>query len=62
MNEIDNFNFWEQHVKYVVKEAVLLAEKYNVSCYPSEKSLETMESINLYILHNRDADLFLSCL
>ena len=25
---IDNYNFWEQHVKYVVKEAKELAEKY----------------------------------
>ena len=29
MNEIDNYDFWEQHVKYVVKEALLLAEEYN---------------------------------
>lgn len=25
----DNFNFWEQHIKYVVHEAIQLAEKYN---------------------------------
>ena len=25
---IDNYNFWEQHVKYVVKEAKELAKKY----------------------------------
>ena len=29
MNEIDNFDFWKQHVKCVVKEALLVAEKYN---------------------------------
>ena len=23
----DNFNFWEQHIKYVVHEAIQLAEK-----------------------------------
>jgi uncharacterized protein len=25
----DNFNFWEEHIKYVVYEANILAEKYN---------------------------------
>ena len=29
IKNIDNFNFWEQHIKYVVKEAINLAEKYN---------------------------------
>lgn len=28
---IDNYNFWEQHVKYVVKEALYLANKYNAN-------------------------------
>ena len=25
----DNYNFWEEHIKYVVQEALALAEKYN---------------------------------
>jgi len=29
IKNIDNFNFWEQHIKYVVKESINLAEKYN---------------------------------
>ena len=33
MNEIDNFDFWEQHVKYVVKEALLLAEVVEEAFY-----------------------------
>jgi uncharacterized protein len=26
----DKYNFWEEHIKYVVQEALILAEKYNV--------------------------------
>jgi uncharacterized protein len=29
IDEVDNYNFWEQHVKYVVDEANELAIKYN---------------------------------
>ena len=29
INEVDNYNFWEQHIQYVVKEAKILANKYN---------------------------------
>ena len=25
----DKFNFWEEHIKYVVKESLVLAKKYN---------------------------------
>ncbi len=28
-NAPDHFNFWEQHIKHVVKEALYLADKYN---------------------------------
>jgi len=31
INKIDKYNFWEQHIKYVVKEALILAEKYNAN-------------------------------
>lgn len=28
LSNVDKYNFWEQHIKYVVKEALLLADKY----------------------------------
>jgi len=29
IDKYENYNFWEQHIKYVVKEALLLAEELN---------------------------------
>ena len=29
MEAVDKYNFWEEHIKYVVQEALALAEKYN---------------------------------
>ena len=45
----DNFNFWEQHIKYVVHEAIQLAEKYNVS-------IPIIEQVNKVLFENKPAD------